>query len=308
MNDFTHYASSAEEAEAAYNAYCRFYAQTYPQPKPPQSRYARASWRDYLNVKNSLFSIMVFFCMMSSSVMLSAFRTGPVFAALSEASVGRTLAWSEAVLAVIMVELSIASLPFVREYLIGKPKRPNKGLLWMWLILIVLAIGTNAYAVLFQGRSPHPEIELLISLAVGSSAPIIGGLSGHVLALLVLYDKFALAEAQLRYEENLRRWEAALAAAWQQDRDGFITKMNNRHRRAQVRVEPVLLPRTQVQRLDEGQPVTRGKSQNIVFDYLDAHPEQVTSSLRKLAAEIGVNKDTVKVYREQWLKHHQRSE
>jgi hypothetical protein len=95
MNDY------AQQHERAWTAFIEADAREHPQP-------ARPAW--YVGLP---WAFGPFLVIAISGILLSALRTAPVFAAIAEPLVGQSLAALEAVLALIVIEVSIVVIRFI---------------------------------------------------------------------------------------------------------------------------------------------------------------------------------------------------
>lgn len=293
---------------AALEAARRFFAKLHPIEKPDTVRsYPPIYW---------------FFLLITiASAALAALRTGPVFYDSAHQTVVPFVAYVEAFLAVIVVDLAAAGLAYlmVRERAKqGKAHNLSRVIFLTLIFCVVIQIGANLYAVVgpvLLSTGQHDAAELFISVLVGLAAPIVAFISADGLSVINLQHHDQMKVERLEYEQKVQ----ALF-------DAFEIWYDARQRRewiARVQVgapidTPVRISKPSVPELPSGPSVSvtdrqadngqtqgnnaprQSNARELVFAYLDRHPDAAKLPSRTLAQLARVGHDSANKYRNEW--------
>lgn len=294
---------------AALEAARRFYVKLHPIEKPDTVR--------------SLPIIYWFFLLITiASAALAALRTGPVFYDSAHRTVTPLVAYIEALLAVIVVDVAAAGLAYnMVKQRAHQGKSHNLGrVIFLTLIFcVVIQIAANLYAVVgpvMMSTGGHKTAEIVISVLVGLAAPIVAFISADGLSVINLEHHELMRQQKADYEQKVQNLF-----------DAFETWYDARQRRewiARVQVDgveitPVKISKPSVPELpsgpsasvtDSGQTDNRqtpgnnaprkSNAQELVFMYLDTNPDAANLPARTLAQLIGVGHDSANKYRNEW--------
>lgn len=282
------YDQHAQRAERAFQAFSRVYALEHPLPQPP-SRWTGLPWM-----------VVPFGLIALAGIALSALRTAPVFAAVAEPLVGQSLAAVEAVLAVIVVEVSIVIMRYVIVLQNEQDGKLDAAVLQRWMmrgfgLAFTVAILANIYASISHIAflaGIRPIADLVIAVAVGISAPILAFVSGDVLGSIVVRAGRVRQQAAAHHRAALDDWEAARERRWNARKADYGLRISVEGLTASGSSVPVLSDQTDNGQTIQTIPAPSGftrtpDGQRRVIAWLDAHREDAGLSVRKLAERIG---------------------
>lgn len=300
------YDQHAQRAERAFASFSKVYALEHPTPHQP-GRWIGLPWL-----------VAPFGLIALAGIALSALRTAPVFAAIAEPLVGQSLAAVEAVLAVIVVEVSIVIMRYVIVLQNEQDGKLDAAVLQRWMmrgfgLAFTVAILANVYASISHIAflaAVRPIADLVIAVAVGISAPILAFVSGDVLGSIVVRAGRVRQKAWAEYRAALDDWEITRERRWNARKADYGLRISVEGLTAGTS-EPVVSRPSHGTFHGTGQDETARKTgygfqrtadgETQVIDYLTAHPEQVNLTVRELEGLIGVSKSTVSRARRKWL-------
>lgn len=292
-------ADYAQQHEQAWSSFIQADAREHPQP-------ARPAW--YVGLP---WAFGPFLVIAISGILLSALRTAPVFAAIAEPLVGQSLAALEAVLALIVIEVSIVVIRFITVLHDAQDGRLNEARLRGWMsrgfyLAFGIALLANVYAsvshvVLFGPLLPVAD--LVIATAVGISAPVLALVSGDILGAIVVRASRVRARAQEQYRSEMEQWEEARMRRWQSYRariglrpSAELSERTSALTGADRWLSDGLSDRTDIRqalsdrmsdRTGIGQQSdTQVKSGELVRQWLSEHPEDAALSVRALSDKL----------------------
>jgi hypothetical protein len=209
--------------ERAWSNFVAIDAREHPQPQPPPW-YVGLPW-----------AFGPFLIIAISGILLSALRTAPVFAAIAEPLVGQSLAALEALLALIVIEVSIVVIRFINVLHDAQDGRLDEARLRGWMsrgfyLAFAIALLANVYASISHVElfSPLlPVADLLIATAVGISAPVLALVSGDILGAIVVRAARIRQQAHERHAAEIEQWEASRLLRWRAYRGRFAAKVDN---------------------------------------------------------------------------------
>lgn len=279
MNDY------AQRHEQAWSSFIQTDALEHPKPLPP-SWYVGIPW-----------AFAPFLTIAVSGILLSALRTAPVFAAIAEPLVGQYFAVVEALLAVIVIEVSIVVIRFIAVLHDAQDGRLNEARLRGWMsrgfyLAFVIALLANGYASVSHVDlfTPLlPAADLVIATAVGVSAPVLALVSGDILGAITVRAARIRLQARERYQAELNEWESGRMRRWQ----AYRTRVGLR---PEALLSDRMSDRTDIrQALSDGlsdrtgigqQSDTQAKSGELVRQWLSEHPEDAALSVRALSDKL----------------------
>lgn len=294
---------------AALEAARRFYVKLHPIEKPGAVRsYPAIYW---------------FFLLITiASAALAALRTGPVFYDSANQTVSAWVAFIEALLAVVVVDLAAAGLAYlmVKERAKqGKAHNLGRVIFLTLIFCVVIQIAANLYAVVgpvLLTTGEHATAELIISVLVGLAAPIVAFISADGLSVINLQHHDQLKQEKADYERKVQTLF-----------DDFETWYDAKQRRewiarvqvGGVEITPVQISTPSVPALPSGPSVSvtdsgqtdnrqtqgnnaprKSNAQEMVFAYLDNNPDSARLPARTLAQLVGVGHDSANKYRNEW--------
>ena len=305
MSEMVIFDQHTERYTKAWNAFNQLYILERPQPDAPK-------WHEGLPWLMIPFGVIAIF-----SIALSSLRTAPVFQQIALPLVGPTFALVEAVLAVVVIEVSVVIMRYVHVLQQAEDGKLNHDELRSWmlrgfLLAFIVALLANLYASVRHQpviAEIAPMVDLIMSIAVGASAPFLAFIAGDILASLYLRSDRRRAELRARFDTALQEWQDARERSWNARKGdyGLRLKVEN--------LSPSVLPSASVlseqTQPTQTLPAASGfqrtpDGQQRVIDYLTARPEDAAMPSRQLAARIAdvtgvrVGHDTANKGRNAW--------
>lgn len=283
-NNTINYEQLAEQHSQAYNAFTEIDGREHPEPKKPR-------WYAGLPLVALPFIIIAV-----ASVLLSSLRTGPVFLNSALELVDISLALTEAILAVLSIELFFVSARF---FLILNQYRKTgviDDVKWwtgrgFWLAFAV-AISANLFATIQNEaaiESLSPIISLAFSLVIGASIPILAFISGDILGVFWVTAEQSRKLIKESYDAAHEAWEAGRERRWNAQKS---TKygIKNRLEEAEERLSARTDNRQTANRQQTPFATSDKQPKHIALEYLKKHPDK-KFTVRGLADAAGVTND-----------------
>lgn len=286
-----------ERYEKAWQAFNQLYVLERPQPAAPK-------WHQGLPWLMIPFGIIALF-----SIALSSLRTAPVFQQIALPLVGPTFALVEAVLAVVVIEVSVVIMRYVHVLQQAEDGKLNHDELRSWmlrgfLLAFIVALLANLYASVRHQpviAEVAPVVDLIMSIAVGASAPFLAFIAGDILASLYLRSDRRRAELRARFDTALQEWQDARERSWNARKGDYGLRLKVESLSAPVPnpvpTFPMEVPlETERKTLPSASTLGHSKKPNarqITEQYFDAHPDALQQNPLEIAARLGVGKSTV---------------
>lgn len=290
MSEQQFYSDLVQRHEQAYEAFSAIYAKKNPPPGRTET------------ARENRFSIVALAVLLVASIVVSASRTIPEFAALLG---GTWVGYLVGVAGFIMLEVSLIVYAFIRtrNHYDESRHASVKTLINVGLGLsFVIALAVGIHATLKASGFEWWIFNLALSIALGSSAPILAFISGDIIGMLVVADASRQRRADDLYREQMEQWRAGLNEEWSRRQSQFGAKIDLRDMSVHVSKPSNGLSigqldgQTAPQALPSASTLGHRKVANaaqIVRDYLTENPGAIEMNSRELAALLGVGKSTV---------------
>ena len=287
------YDELAAKHNAAYAAFVSMFEARTPRPQPP----ALPRW-------NISFVVVALVIMTFASVIVSGTRTVAEFG-------GDVIGWA----AFIMLEGAIIAYAFFRTRLNldeqrveGVRKKAERGLALAFAITLLANIHTvlkNAGIELpsLFGLDTQSAVNIVVSLAVAISAPSLAFISGDILALETLRNRQQRKRVEDEYQAALNQWAAALNEQWSREKARWGVSVRVEAERPPADSGRMLSASSSVsapdgQRTDSGHGFGVGYTKRMdartaVNAYLDANPDAIAMSSRKLETILKISKTVI---------------
>lgn len=245
-----------------------------------------------------------------ASVIVSASHTIPAFLDTIEGGMADWMKLVIALAALVMVEVGMLVLAYVlsrrlADVDVGHINTQLKRGLGLAFVLALLANLHSTLAPRFGETAHWDKFSFLVFVLMGVSAPTLAYIAGEVFGLTTLKDERDNADA-------LSDWHAKREAAW----ESALAKYQRDMVKGRVSVQPEsgVLSARPSDTLSSGQADTdkaghatgqgyskRTDAREQVRRHLEAHPEDLTLTVRDLAEKIAVGKSTVADVRREML-------
>lgn len=283
------YSEFADQYEAAYTAFRATYELRNPQPAEPP-RTAR-----------NLGTIIALVIMLVASVIVSGSRTIYEFG-------GGLLGFA----GFVMLDITMISYAFIRtsrNYSAEKHRALQSWINGGLGLSFVVLMSANVDAVLSSQYQLPVWVDVVISLLLALSAPVLSFITGDVLGSLSVENRQQARKATDEYAAAVAAWQAGLNNAWNAQKAKWGVQIEVV--REPVRVgTPQLDSASAVRPLDtdmDGRGHGTGQGYNkrtdartLVWTYLNEHPEAADKPVRELAEVIGAGKSTVAEELKKW--------
>lgn len=288
-NDLIVYDDHADKHERAWKAFNRIYLLERPEP---------SSVRWYHGLP---WMMLPFGIISIAGILLSAMRTAPVFYQVAVPLVGEGFGVLEALFAIITVEVFVVMVRYAM--IILNPDKTHDIGRWMiggFIVALTVALAANLYGSIshLEALRPHkPNIDLIMGIVVGVSAPLFAVISGDILGILWTRSSANRSQLKREFEDAMREWRDKRENSWNSKKSDYG-----------IRIHVPNLPsnsngNSNGKTLESGRAGSSiGHSKNvrareIVEQYFDTYAEALEQDPLEIAAFLEVGKSTVYVVR-----------
>lgn len=202
-----------ENEVEAFEDFREKYRVMHPPPRRPNP--ARLDWKFWLVL-----------LVVPAQILLAALRTASIFFKAAELGGSETLAYAEAVLAIMAVEVALV------VYSAIKAARRNTISDWVMNFGIVLMVGISVFAGLSQsihlidGIDPQTlrYLQYGVSLMVGIGASVIAWIGGEILGAQVAVMGIRNAELMAEYDDEREEYNDRVIASWNASHERKIAR------------------------------------------------------------------------------------
>jgi len=207
--------------------------------------------------------------------------------------------------AFVMIEGGIMSYGFFIARRNANKERLKNTVKWAMaglVFTVIVGLGANADAVLkLHGIHIPNEVNVFINLLVALSAPTLAFISSDVLAIELMATEIRRREAMLDHDKKSRKWAKDMNAHWRGVQKNWGAKIEVSKadtRRTDKAPQLSALSGADGQRTDSGHGYGQGynkrtDARTLVYEHLEAFPEDIRLTVRELAAKTGAGKTTV---------------
>lgn len=231
-------------------------------------------------------TFVMFFC----SALLSGVHTVPVVRAGIPASVPPQIADVVAATAFVSVEIAILLSSYA---MLGGGGVFVAGVLGL---ATLTALTANVYSVVraYQDSTGSDPGTLVVAVITGVVAPGIAFLSGKMYVQMGRADRQERERAEAEYRRACQDWDVRIEREWARyQRQGHVRNTVRSDSGRPIGVRDAVRSDGNL----DTPRMTGQRAADIVREYLDAHPDAASLSVRDLAERLGVGKSTVAAVR-----------